>query len=177
MLHSRYLRSVGSYSIGACKAETRQFGCIFAASSKPFFGTNSLGHKRRQASHRHFRSVTESMAKADDPSQAFHSGQAKARSALDETSDGEFKRTDSTYREHIEKGTRFEPEGMSLRRTWCMLLIVSAQCWHAQYSVLCVMSSSLFCEFRIRVCCACSWKVPPVHCICMPMGQQMPGCS
>ena len=64
------------------------------------------------------------MAKADDPSQAFHSGQAKARSALDETSNGEFKRTDSTYRDHIKKGTRFEPEGMSLLRTWFMLLIV-----------------------------------------------------
>ena len=53
------------------------------------------------------------MAKTDDPAQAFHGGQAKARSALDEMSNtGEFKRTDSTYRDHIEKGTRFEPEGM-----------------------------------------------------------------
>ena len=52
------------------------------------------------------------MGKVDDPSQAFHSGQAKARSALDEMSGtGEFKRTDSTYRDHIKKGTRFEPEG------------------------------------------------------------------
>ncbi|KAL0037851.1 hypothetical protein WJX79_001928 [Trebouxia sp. C0005] len=51
------------------------------------------------------------MGKVDDPSQAFHSGQAKARSALDEMSGtGEFKRTDSTYRDHIKKGTRFEPE-------------------------------------------------------------------
>lgn len=51
------------------------------------------------------------MAKPDDPSQAFHSGQAKARSALDEMSNtGEFKRTDSTYRDHVQKGTRFEPE-------------------------------------------------------------------
>lgn len=131
MLHSRYLRSVGSYSISACKAETR---CILAASSKPFFGTNALAHKGRLASHRHFRFAVESMVKADDPSQAFHSGQAKARSALDETSNGEFKRTDSTYREHIKTGTRFEPEGVSLRRTCHMLLtilLVSVRCWHA----------------------------------------------
>lgn len=52
------------------------------------------------------------MGKPEDPSQAFHAGQAKARSALDEMSTkGEFKRTDATYRDHVKKGTRFEPEG------------------------------------------------------------------
>lgn len=146
MLHSRYLRSIGSYSISACTAETRHFGYNLVACSKPFFGTNSLAHKGRLASHRQFRSATETMAKADDPSQAFHSGQAKARSALDETSNGEFKRTDSTYRDHIKMGTRFEPEGMSLRRTWYMLLImllVSTQCRHAFNMQL------LFCDFGL----------------------------
>ena len=113
MLLSRHLSNIGSYSISACKAKTRHFGCSLAASSKPIFGTNSLARKDRLTSHRRFRAAVEIMAKADDPSQAFHSGQAKARSALDETSNGEFKRTDSTYRDHIKKGTRFEPEGMS----------------------------------------------------------------
>lgn len=55
------------------------------------------------------------MGKFDDPATAFHSGQAKARSALDEMSGtGEFKRTDSTYRDHVKKGTRFEPEGITV---------------------------------------------------------------
>ena len=68
------------------------------------------------------------MAKPDDPSQVFHSGQAKARSALDEMSNtGEFKRTDSTYRDHVQKGTRFEPEG-----TDCVLQQVrSTQALHS----------------------------------------------
>lgn len=68
------------------------------------------------------------MAKVDDPSQAFHSGQAKARSALDETSNGEFKRTDSTYRDHIQQGTRFEPEGMLISSTLLIDFRVSTQC-------------------------------------------------
>ena len=33
-----------------------------------------------------------------------------------------------------------------------------------------------FVNFASGVCCDCSWKVPSLHCICMPMGQQMPGC-
>jgi putative glutathione S-transferase len=41
----------------------------------------------------------------------FHKGQATAKSALEEMGEkGEFKRTDATYRNHIEKGSRFEPE-------------------------------------------------------------------
>lgn len=114
MLHTRCLHSIGSYSISACTAKSYRLGCNLAAFSNPFFGTNSLVNKSRPASQRQLRSTNHTMAKVDDPSQAFHSGQAKARSALDETSNGEFKRTDSTYRDHIKQGTRFEPEGMSL---------------------------------------------------------------
>ncbi len=72
------------------------------------------------------------MGKVDDPSQAFHSGQAKARSALDEMSGtGEFKRTDSTYRDHIKKGTRFEPEGID-GRTFCLSfqILLHSHCLH-----------------------------------------------
>ena len=81
---------------------------------KPFLGSSSISQTGSRAvpHHRHFVSSCKAMGKVDDPSQAFHSGQAKARSALDEMSGtGEFKRTDSTYRDHIKKGTRFEPEG------------------------------------------------------------------
>ncbi len=81
---------------------------------KPFLGSNCLSQTGSRAvlPHRYFGASCKAMGKVDDPSQAFHSGQAKARSALDEMSGtGEFKRTDSTYRDHIKKGTRFEPEG------------------------------------------------------------------
>lgn len=82
---------------------------------KRFLGSSSLSQtsSRTVLPHRHFATSCKAMGKVDDPSQAFHSGQAKARSALDEMSGtGEFKRTDSTYRDHIKKGTRFEPEGI-----------------------------------------------------------------
>ena len=39
-----------------------------------------------------------------------------ARSALDEMDDkGEFKRKDSTYRDFVKKGSKYEPAGMSLK--------------------------------------------------------------
>ena len=81
-----------------------------------FRARSSLGSKgllaRSVCQSTRYTSSCRAMGKPDDPSQAFHGGQAKARSALDEMSTkGEFKRTDSTYRDHVKKGTRFEPEG------------------------------------------------------------------
>lgn len=173
MLHGRYLRTIGCFSIRACKAETRHFGCSLAVSSKLTFGTNSLARKGRLTAHRRFRAATEYMAKVDDPSQAFHSGQAKARSALDETSNGEFKRTDSTYREHIKHGTRFEPEGVSLRHTWhmlililvsnavqaCLLIPVSyASCHHCSFAVFTPRSVVIAAgRYHLYIAYACPW--------------------
>ena len=48
-----------------------------------------------------------------------------ARSALDEMDDkGEFKRKDSTYRDFVKKGSKFEPAGMcsKMYAAWCMKL-------------------------------------------------------
>lgn len=112
MLHAgiRHSHSVGSHPFTACKAGAQRIG--FNLASKPFFGVDTVAQKDRRLSFRQLRSAALAMTKVDDPSQAFHSGQAKARSALDEMSKtGEFKRTDATYRDHIKKGTRFEPEG------------------------------------------------------------------
>lgn len=75
------------------------------------------------------------MGQPDDPSQAFHAGQGKARSALDEMSTkGEFKRTDATYRDHVKKGTRFEPEGNCALGRTCVLLFANSpsKLWFAQ---------------------------------------------
>lgn len=105
---TRCSRIVGRQPFSACKAGAQRIGCNLV--SKPSFG-DPLAYTRRTVSYRQLRSAAVAMTKVDDPSQAFHSGQAKARSALDEMSTtGEFKRTDSTYRDHIKKGTRFEPE-------------------------------------------------------------------
>ena len=82
------------------------------------------------------------MGKVDDPSSAFHSGQGKARSALDEMSGtGEFKRTDSTYRDHIKKGTRFEPEGKP--RLLCVCILIIACCAGARLACACLVEACL----------------------------------
>lgn len=143
MLHAgtRCSRVVGSQPFVACKAGAQHIGCSLG--SKPFFGVDTLAYSGRRVLHRQLRSATVTMAKVDDPSQAFHSGQAKARSALDEmSSTGEFKRTDSTYRDHIKKGTRFEPEGTSLQGSLNMPLSDKLKITNIFYrciAVLCIL--------------------------------------
>ena len=96
-----------------------------------------------------YTSSCRAMGKPDDPSQAFHGGQAKARSALDEMSTkGEFKRTDSTYRDHVKIGTRFEPEGKL--GTAQASAKGSKQCW-SKYSAVTCMRCMLSCPQSLRV--------------------------
>jgi hypothetical protein len=112
MLRCSCSHIAGSHRITSVRASPPPF---VRALVKPFLGSSSLSQTSSRAvlPHSHFGTSCKAMGKVDDPSQAFHGGQAKARSALDEMSGtGEFKRTDSTYRDHIKKGTRFEPEGI-----------------------------------------------------------------
>ena len=121
MLRCSCSHIAGSYRITPALASPPPFVCALV---KPFLGSSSISQTSSRAvlPHRHFGPSCKAMGKVEDPSQAFHSGQAKARSALDEMSGtGEFKRTDSTYRDHIKKGTRFEPEGIH-GQTSCLSL-------------------------------------------------------
>lgn len=121
MLRCSCSQIAGSYRITSALASPPPF---VRTLPKPFLGSSSISQTSSRAvvPHRHFGPSCNAMGKVDDPSQAFHSGQAKARSALDEMSGtGEFKRTDSTYRDHIKKGTRFEPEGIH-GQTCCLSL-------------------------------------------------------
>ena len=131
MLRCSCSHIAGSYRITPALASPPPFVCALV---KPFLGSSSISQTSSRAvlPHRHFGPSCKAMGKVDDPSQAFHSGQAKARSALDEMSGtGEFKRTDSTYRDHIKKGTRFEPEGID-GRTFCLSfqILLHSHCLH-----------------------------------------------
>lgn len=117
----------------------------YVSRSIDFRASPSLGSKgllaRSVCRSTRYTSSCRAMGKPDDPSQAFHGGQAKARSALDEMSTkGEFKRTDSTYRDHVTKGTRFEPEGKL--RTAQASAKSSKQRW-AKYSAVTCMRCML----------------------------------
>ena len=62
-----------------------------------------------------------------------------ARSALDEMDDkGEFKRKDSTYRDFVKKGSKYEPAGMSLKLcTACCVGLhdqVRQSCWAGRHT-------------------------------------------
>ena len=162
MLRCSCSHIAGSYRITSALASPPPF---VRALVKPFLGSSSISQTSSRAvlPHRHFGTSCKAMGKVDDPSQAFHSGQAKARSALDEMSGtGEFKRTDSTYRDHIKKGTRFEPEGIH-GRTSCLssqILLRSQDCLHG--------------HVHTKLAYFCSWKIPSLYRLCLSMGKQMP---
>ena len=114
MWQSGLIRAAASCTPGLASQtqyRTRYLSRAASRISSPRLNT-SLNKAVCRASVRRYEGSCRAMGKPEDPSQAFHAGQAKARSALDEMSTkGEFKRTDSTYRDHVKQGTRFEPEG------------------------------------------------------------------
>lgn len=118
------LTQVAGVCRGSCLPKGQR-GCSVVG----FKGSALLTKSTVRAARRHYANTCLAMGKSDDPSQAFHAGQAKARSALDEMSNkGEFKRTDSTYRDHVKKGTHFEPEGARRMHanvfTCCQLMLL-----------------------------------------------------